>query len=85
MVEYIGKYNVDYAGLSYDRNTPYELVIISEFDKDKEIRRKTYYFQHDKSYIKPKLKTEADIEKVMKFKQYSKIAVKGENQYILCD
>lgn len=30
----IGKYNVEYAGLSYDNEIPYSMVIIHTFDKD---------------------------------------------------
>lgn len=77
-VKEVGKYNVDYEGLSYDGKIPYEMVIIEEFDGNTPVEgsRKTLYFRTDEKYIVPQLNTESKIEVWMKkYKNNSKIQV----------
>ena len=70
MVEQIGKYNVNYAGYSFDGSTEYALLIISEFDaNDKEVDRRTLYIAGDA----PKLKTEEQIAIFMQYPNYTKL------------
>lgn len=77
-IKQIGKYNVDYEGLSYEGNIPYHMVIIEEFDQDdKPIgNRKTFYFRRNRTtterYIMPNLSTEEAIDKWMLYPNYSK-------------
>ena len=77
-IKQIGKYNVDYAGLSYDGKTPYHMVIIEEFDQnDKPTgNRKTFYFRGNRTmaerYIMPDLSTEEAIDEWMRYPSYSK-------------
>lgn len=76
-VKEIGKYNVDYEGLSYDGKIPYQMVIISEFDGDKELSRKRLYFRDNiganRFYIMPPLRTEEQIEKILQYPNNSRI------------
>lgn len=66
--KFVGKYNVDYCGNVWDGKTKYNMVIISEFDRDeKEVNRNTYYFLCGKGLIAPEFKTEADVEKITKY------------------
>lgn len=69
MVEQIGKYNVDYAGDSFDGNTKYTLLIISEFDNNDEVDRRIIYIKGDG----PRLKTEEQIEAFMSYPNYTKL------------
>lgn len=63
--KYVGKYNVDYCGNVWDGKTKYNMIIISEFDRNrKEINRSIYYFLCGKGLITPEFKTEADVEKI---------------------
>ena len=75
----IGKYNVDYEGLSYDGKIPYQMVIIAEFDGDKELSRKRFYFRDNiglnRFYIMPPLGTEEQIEDILQYPDNSKIRV----------
>lgn len=32
-MKHVGKYNVDFAGETYDEGVPYDTVIIEEFDR----------------------------------------------------
>ena len=75
----IGKYNVDYEGLSYDGKIPYQMVIIAEFDGDKELSRKRFYFRDNiglnRFYIMSPLGTEEQIEDILQYPDNSKIRV----------
>ena len=85
-VKEVGKYNVDYEGLSYDGKTPYEMIIIEEFDGNTPVKgsRKTLYFRIDGKYIVPQLNTEAKIEAWLKYKNNSKIQVHKEVVVEIC-
>lgn len=78
-VKEIGRYNVDYAGSIYKGKIPYQMVIISEFDGDKELSRKRLYFRDnigvDRFYIMPLLGTEEQIEEILQYPNNSKIRV----------
>lgn len=82
-VRMVGKYNVDYEGRCYDRNIPYEMVIIEEFNGNLPVKGRcvTLYFRCDGKYIVPDMKTEAEVEEWLhyrnhdKIKAYKKIAV----------
>ena len=64
----IGKYNVDYCGNVWDGKTKYNMVIISEFGRNrKEINRSIYYFLCGKCLITSEFKTEADVEKITRY------------------
>lgn len=75
----IGKYNVDYAGLSYDGKSPYQMVIISIFEGDKEVARKVLYFRDnigiDRTYIVPQMKTEKQVEDILHYPNNARISV----------
>ena len=73
MVHYVGKYNVDLVGYVWDGDTKYYMVIVSEFDGDKEIQRKAYYFLYDKL---PALDTEEKVAACMQFPDKSKLSFK---------
>ena len=79
MVYMIGKYNVDFAGLIYNGNIPYDMVIISEFDGNTELKRKTFYFranmEREYTYAKPLFRTEADIERYFKSRNNARFCV----------
>ena len=69
----IGKFNVDYAGKSYDGEQEYQMVIITEFDtSNKEVERKVFYF---KGRV-PDLRIEAQIENIFReYPNYSKLII----------
>ena len=77
----IGKYNVEYAGLSYDNGIPYSMVIIHTFDKnDKPTGQKqVLYFRRNRTmaenYIMPDLSTEEKISQWMGFKSHTKFQI----------
>lgn len=81
----IGKYNVDYEGSIYDGEIPYQVVIISEFDGDRELSRKRLYFRDNigvnRFYIMPPLGTEDQIEEILQYPNNSKIRV--HNQMVI--
>lgn len=68
MVKEIGKYNIDFARLSYDGKIPYEMVIIEEFNGNEPVKgsKKTLYFRQnigtERKYIMPEFKNEAAVE-----------------------
>lgn len=80
-VMHIGKYNVEYAGLSYDNGIPYSMVIIHTFDKnDKPTEQKqVLYFRRNRTmtenYIMPDLSTEEKISGWMGFKSNTKFQI----------
>ena len=82
MCRQVGKYNVNYCGLSYDGDTPYELVIIEEFDGEKYVKgsKKELYFRRNKrterEYILPDMRTEKEVEKWLQYKNHTKIVAK---------
>lgn len=79
----VGKYNVDYEGLSYDYDgqIPYEMIIIEEFEGNTPIAgsRKTLYFRQntgtERKYIMPKMRTEQDVEFWLQYRNCSKIQI----------
>lgn len=79
MVKQIGKYNVDFAGLVYDEGIPYQMVSIFEFDGNKPVNegrpKKTLYFRQDKGDILPDLRTEEDVEKLLRYRNHEKIHI----------
>ena len=79
MVKYVGRFNVDYAGAIYDGKTPYEMVIISEVEGNKELARKTFYFRKndnkEKTYTIPTMETEEEVERWFRCRQYAKFCV----------
>ena len=80
-IKEVGKYNVDFEGLSYDGNTPYEMVIIEEFNGNVPVEesRKTLYFRQnvgaEKEYIVPNFKDETEIEKWLQYRKDRKSVV----------
>lgn len=79
MVKEVGRFNVDFAGSAYDGKIPYEMVIISEFDGNKEIGRKCFYFRcnnrNENCYIIPLMDTEAEVEKWFKHRNNARFSV----------
>lgn len=80
-MKHIGKYNVDYAGLSYDGGIPYQLVIIEEFDEHNKPtgNKKSLYFRCNRTvtekYVMPDLSTEKKVGEWMGFKNYTKFQI----------
>lgn len=80
-MRHIGKYNVDYAGLSYDEGIPYQLVIIEEFNKLNKPtgNKKSLYFRCNRTaaekYVMPDLGTEEKVDEWMGFKNYTKFQI----------
>lgn len=74
MIIQVGKYNVDNEGFSYDKGKRYYIFIFEEFDKnDNPVgNRKVFYID---SKTIPELKTEKEIEEIMRYKNYSKIKI----------
>ena len=77
-IKQVGKYNVYYAGLSYDKDIPYNMVIIEAFDRNDKPNgnRKTFYFRRNRTmterYIMPDLNTEEALDKWMIYPNHSK-------------
>lgn len=83
-IQRIGKYNVDYAGSIYDKNIPYHMVIIEEFDRDDKPtgKRKTFYFRENRAnrkteckYLCPQFSTESEITNLMSYPEYSRFRI----------
>lgn len=81
-MKHIGKYNVDYAGLSYyDGGIPYQLVIIEEFDEHNKPtgNKRSLYFRCNRTttekYVMPDLNTEKKVDEWMGFKDYTKFQI----------
>lgn len=80
-MRHIGKYNVDFAGETYDEGIPYDTVIIEEFDRLNKPTgiKKTFYFRRNKTtteqYIMPDLSTEEKISQCMGFKSHTKFQI----------
>lgn len=80
-VKEIGKYNVDFEGLSYDKNIPYEMVIIEEFNGDIPIQgsKKVLYFRQnslgERKYLMPEFTDEKSVEVWLKYHNYAKIQI----------
>lgn len=80
-VQEIGKYNVDFVGVSYDGDIPYQMVIIEEFDDDTPIKgsKKTLYFRQnigtETKYIMPDMRTETEIEKWLQYRNNTKLQI----------
>ena len=75
---HIGKYNVDFAGETYDEGIPYDTVIIEEFDRLNKPTgiKKVFYFRRNRTaaekYIMPDLSTEEKVDYWMEYPSYSK-------------
>lgn len=67
----VGKYNVDYAGFTYDGRFSYQMVIVSKFEGAREVSRKTLYFRD--GMCMPPLTTEEQIEKILQYPNNAKI------------
>lgn len=80
-IKEVGKYNVDYEGISYDGKIPYEMIIIEEFDGNIPVKgsRKTLYFRQnigtERKYIMPEMKTETDIEFWLQYRNNTKLQI----------
>lgn len=76
-VKEVGRYNIDYCGKSYDGTIPYQMVIISTFEGDKEVAKKVLYFRDnigvDGIYIIPPMKTEDQIKRLLIYPDNAKI------------
>lgn len=69
-IKEIGRFNVVYAGLIYDGEIPYNMIIIEEFDDmDQVLGKKTYYFIGDL----PEFEFEEEVEEVYSFPRYTKL------------
>ena len=83
-MRHIGKYNVDYAGLSYDEGIPYQLVIIEEFDEHNKPTGniKSLYFRCNRTaaekYVMPDLSTEEKVDYWMKYPNHSKFRLSNK-------
>lgn len=77
-MKHVGKYNVDFAGETYDEGVPYDTVIIEEFDRLNKPTgiKKTFYFRRNRTaaeqYIMPDLSTEEKVDYWMEYPSYSK-------------
>lgn len=80
-MKHVGKYNVDFAGETYDEGVPYDTVIIEEFDRYNKPTgiKKTFYFRRNRTtteqYIMPDLSTEEKISQWMGFKSRTKFQI----------
>lgn len=83
MVYEVGKYNVSFEGIIYDGKTPYELVIIQEFDGNAPIHggKKVLYIRNGiydgSEYIIPKFETEHDVERLLTYPNNARIAIRN--------
>lgn len=77
MIKEIGKYNVDFEGISYDGKIPYEMVIIEEFAEGKPVKgsKKTLYFRGEKNYIMPVFSTEEAVEMYLQYANNTKLQI----------
>lgn len=73
----VGKYNVSYEGFIYDGKIPYKMVIIQEFEGYVPVgKSKTLYFRVQVGkYIVPIIKTEKEVEELLKYKNNQKLQV----------
>lgn len=80
-IKEVGKYNIDFEGLSYDGNIPYEMVIIEEFNGNAPVEgsKKTLYFRQnigtERKYIMPQFKNEEEVEMWLQYRNNAKIQV----------
>lgn len=78
-IKEIGKYNVDFEGLSYDGNIPYQMVIIEEFNGNTPVEggKKILYFRQnigtERKYIMPEFKNEKAVEMWLQYQNNTKI------------
>ena len=77
-MKHVGKYNVDFAGETYDEGIPYDTVIIEEFarlNKPTGIK-KVFYFRRNRTaaerYVMPDLSTEEKVDYWMVYPNHSK-------------
>lgn len=78
MTKEIGCYNVTFCGLSYDNNTPYEMVIIEKFNGNTYIEgsKKTLYFRHNRGCVFPNFSSEKEVEKYLQYRNYARLKAK---------
>lgn len=80
-IKEVGKYNVDFEGLIYDGNIPYEMVIIEAFDGNTPIdgSRKILYFRSnteaERKYIMPEFRNEESVEMWLQYRNNAKIQI----------
>ncbi len=80
-VKEVGKYNIDFVGLSYDGNIPYEMIIIEEFNGNVPVvgSRKILYFRQNldfkMKYIIPDFKDETEVEMWLQYRNNAKIQI----------
>lgn len=80
-MKHVGKYNVDFAGETYDEGIPYDTVIIEEFDRLNKPTgiKKVFYFRRNRTaaerYVMPDLSTEEKVDEWMGFKNYTKFQI----------
>lgn len=80
-IKEIGKYNIDFAGISYDKNILYEMVIIEEFNGDIPIQgsKKVLYFRQNSSgerkYLMPEFTDEKSVGIWLKYRNHAKIQI----------
>lgn len=71
-IKEVGKYNIIFEGVSYDKGIPYEMVIIEKLKDSTRESRKTLFFRQntgmERKYIMPKFEDEKEIE--MLYNQY---------------
>lgn len=82
MIKEVGKYNIDFEGLSYDGKIPYEMVIIEEFNGNTPVEdsRKILYFSrknigNERKYIMPCFRNEEEVEMWLQYRNYAKIQI----------
>lgn len=76
-IKVIGKYNVDYKGDIWDKKIKYEMVGIQEFNGNSPVgKEKILYFLDNKNCIIPELITEEQVERFLKYKNFTKLAVR---------
>ena len=81
----VGRYNIDYCGLAWDKESPYQMIIIQEFNKDEspindnQILYIKLDIQDTKRFsiddVLPDLSSEEKIEAYMSLPKYSKLKV----------
>lgn len=80
-IKEVRKYNIDFEGLCYDGNIPYEMIIIEEFNGNMPVEgsRKTLYFRQnigtERKYIIPTFNTEEEVKKWLQYRNNAKIQI----------
>lgn len=73
-------YTASLEGKSYDKGTPYQLVIVTKWSNRtnaaKEVERKAYYIDAPYSYLEKKKEDENWCKELFEYPEYSKLTVK---------